>query len=162
MHVLALTRNIYTSVEQPLASLLFWDISFKTAMRHSGARYFFFWMGGYGGLSMKPSTLFTTLPKGVVDALYRSKQQATTRLGDAVKPLTVRTPRSSKSATGWSQTGWVSGDKAVQSLSAEYPCDFCEAYATAIVSVLCEDAREDALLLSPSGRGASSSQPQAP
>ena len=141
LYFLAATRGVYASVEQPLASLLFSEPRIRAMIEMTRSDYLFFWMGGWGGLSMKPTAIWCTLPKCARESLYKSKQQATDRLGDGRQPLTIRTPRAAQSDKGWSSQGWTTGDKSVLSLSAEYPDAFCQAFASAAVSVLSAAAR---------------------
>ena len=62
LYFLAATRGVYASVEQPLASLLFSEPRIRAMIEMTRSDYLFLWMGGRGGLSMKPTALWTTLP----------------------------------------------------------------------------------------------------
>eukprot|EP00959_Pyramimonas_sp_CCMP1952_P457570 9475164-Pyramimonas_sp.AAC.1 len=94
-------------------------------------------MGGWGGMAMKPTVLQCTAPRGAIEALYKSKDDATRKLGDDKTPLTRRTARKDpKLGNGWNKRGWVSANRSAQSQSQIYPAEFCERLALVIVSLL--------------------------
>eukprot|EP00959_Pyramimonas_sp_CCMP1952_P154733 3237121-Pyramimonas_sp.AAC.1 len=74
------------------------------------AKRYFFWMGGWGAPTLKPTVLWATGDDAALRQLVKSKKDAQSRLGDRASPLAPVGRRfKSTGATGWSKKGWYNG-----------------------------------------------------
>ena len=78
---LATSRGVYVSIEQPLGSMYFHDPHVAKALTRVRARRYFFWMGGWGSDTLKPTELWATGERAALANLHKSKKEALVRLG---------------------------------------------------------------------------------
>ena len=132
---LAHSINVFSMIENPLASMLFPHI--EDTLEMISARRVVTYGGALGWHTLKPLEIWMTIPESwdaVLETTIRrshaSARAALKTLVDlkvisAPKPLTKLVRKSASATKGWSKHGWVTGDKCTQKQSQVYPELFC-------------------------------------
>ena len=96
------------------------------------------YLGAFGGPTVQPIELFTTLPRGTCAGLVQSYKSAGERTGHKDKLFTEgpRHKKRKEGQVGWSSTGWVNGQRKKMAKSSAYPREFCLAVALAAETAL--------------------------
>ena len=141
----ALIRNVYSSLEQPRASMLFDTMQFQYIVCLAKATCSTVFLGAFGSPSPKPIQVWATGPG--VSAIKGSKKASDTRLGANKVQLAVeQTRRSAKTnsvgnRSGWKSDKWIGGKKNRQKSSENYPIEFCYSLATCVVDRLSHSSK---------------------
>jgi len=126
--MLAFLRKVWVVVENPMNSML-WQISvMRTTLESMQAKRFVTYLGAFGGPSLKPLELYSTMPASKMVHIMRSQVEGRTRLalGGNKKVLAKRTGK------------WIGATGDLKE-SEEYPEEFAQAIAK-LVSVVCVGA----------------------
>eukprot|EP00959_Pyramimonas_sp_CCMP1952_P473579 9501973-Pyramimonas_sp.AAC.1 len=136
--VLASIRGVRITCEPPLNSLFYELPSVKAAIYMCALSRHVSWMGGWGGLTLKPDEFYTNLNFKAVARISKSHREARVRIGPPSnkKGLTARTRKAS------GQSSWVVGRKPAMKRSARYPPEFTLALSDVVRSGLSRRAAE--------------------
>ena len=118
--VLASMRNVRITCEQPLNSLFYNLPSVQAAIYMCRLSRHVTWMGGWGGLTIKPDEFYSNLAKPKVALLIKTYREARARVGRTQE--NNRTTFQTKKASG--NSFWVNGRRQALKRSARYPPGF--------------------------------------
>ena len=143
-------RGVNVFIEQPMASLLFLTPEMSECLKTLSLARIPTHLGGFGGTSVKPIEVYTSMDNDSTKQMRRSKREAFERLGPRRQPIALPKPRTflkkpSRVNYGWKSAGWVSATVTSgkrQKDSQEYPAEFAASVALVAVSALPQASRE--------------------
>lgn len=139
MLFLADSRHVRFVVEQPINSLLYHVQHMQDSFRITRATRMVTHLGAFGGRTVKPLELWTTLSTADIIQLSKSRRQAQVTLGGA-KLYAVKSSIKKSSdrprAKGWCKDKWVSKNGDAMKSTQEYPDMFTELVAQILATNL--------------------------
>eukprot|EP00959_Pyramimonas_sp_CCMP1952_P465701 9488777-Pyramimonas_sp.AAC.4 len=126
-------RSVFFTFEQPSRSLLLKTDVVQAVLGQVRAVSQSLWMGGWGGLRLQHTVIWSTMPQELLSQLHKTKQEALARVGPRNRGPTPRADDDSDAATS------PRGESIT--LGEIYPSEFSIKLSQLIESLLSADAR---------------------
>ena len=127
----ASVRSVFFTLEQPMRSTFCSTDVDKTVLEQVRAVSQLLWMGGWGGIRLQPTMIWTTMPKIVITQLHKSKSDAVARIG----------PRNVRPDDDDSELDANRSMSSCITLGEIYPTEFSLKLAELVEGLLSADAR---------------------